>query len=1325
MTNRFRSSRVARLVCLAVFGLVAIPWGGGVAFGEDWPAFRGGVKRQGSTAERVDGELRKAWSYKTPAPPKQAWSTAEGRVIESHLLQSRTEYDDSLNPVIVGDRLYVGSSVDHHVHCIDLKGGKIVWSFPTGGPVRLAATVDSGRVYFGSDDGYAYCVTADEGKLVWKLRAAPDERWLLARGEMISLWPVRTGVTVDGGVAFFGAGIFPHEDVYLHAVDATTGKVIWSQDNISVQDAGRNDLSPQGYMLADDRYLFVPSGRSMPAAFDRKTGEFLYKKTYSWRTTAGGVVGGFGAMLADGQLYASGAHHWVALDEAKGDVGFGWFDGRQIAVQGDAAFALTGSEVARYDRLPYAVNSRERERLELLIKDWSTKVRTAKDAEKETLTKQLDEAKKKLEEIAPIGIVWKTPTIDEAALIVTGDRVFVGGEKRVTAYDALTGKQVWQGGVDGIATEMIYANGCLVVSTTTGAIECFAKRSDVTAGSEGQGVVQGESPFAEDEWTKVYADAAQQILAESGVRRGFCLVVGAEEGRLAYELAKQSELKIYAIDADAEKVSRARAALLKTGLYGHRVVVHQAEADKTVYSNYFANLIVSDTLVRSGELPPGSAAVGRHLKPVGGVMMLGTPSSAPAKVIESVARPGLADGWVGEAKLADQVVKSTTPSWTRLGRGVLPGAGDWTHQYGNANNTAVSTDTRVKGGLGVLWYGDPGPDMMVNRHEGAVGPLAVKGKLIVQGEWSILAYDAYNGLFLWRHENPAAIRTGVFNNQNPANVAASDTHVFYFMGDQCVQLDLQTGETTRIHRLPAKIDNGKYQWGYLAVKDGILFGAATIRTELDERQRRRGKRTEDATDHLFAIDAQTGAHLWQYEGQNISHHTVAIGPKEVFFIDSSITSERREEILKQDKTALVGLEGKERELAEERLKKADVRQAIALVARTGEKLWAQGVDVTDCSDIGIGGGKLTLMYQDGVLLLCGANANGHYWNQFIAGEFSRRRMVALQANDGYKLWARDANYMNRPIVMGNQVLAEPWIYDLRSGVQKTRKHPITGEEVPWTLMRTGHHCGMFTGADSGMLMFRSGDTAFFDMETESGVKHFAGHRLGCWINAIPAEGLVMIPEASAGCVCQFSIAATIVMEPREPKRDWAIHSAVGALLPVKQLLVNFGAPGDRRDPSGEIWLAFPRPRPYRESSLDIELPIAATFANGTTDYWNVRDTEAPAVDVASPWLFTSGAEPLSKLSVPLRGAIDGAAVYDIKLYLRHDGPLPSGAAIAKLGGEVIESKLDVVDRDPQAGGGAKNAVLTAKVKVAGDLVVDFASGAAAGKLCALEVRVAE
>ncbi len=1307
------------------FGLLlSIATLSGNAVAADWSSYRNGPARQGSTAEMVTGELRPAWTYRTPAPPQMAWSTAEGRVIESLLIGGRVKYDDSLHPIVAGERMFVGSSVDHHLHCMDLNNGREVWSFATGGPIRLAPTVDSGRVYFGSDDGYAYCVAAEDGKLIWKLRAGPAEEWLLARGEMISLWPVRTGVLVDDGVAFFGGGIFPHEDIYLLAVNAADGALIWRQDNVSVQDAGRNDLSPQGNLLADDDTLYVPSGRSLPAAFDRKTGEFLFKRTFSWRTAAGGEVGGVNAMLADDQLYTSGSHHWIALDNKTGDIGFGWFDGRQLIVRGDAAFAATGTEVACYDRLTYAVNSRARHELELQL-NVLTRGRPTEEEEKAKIAEQIATVKAELERLAPIGVRWKMATPDDASLLATGNLVFVGGDDRVTAYDSEDGRQVWQAAVDGRAGSLAFAQGCLLVSTDSGAIQCFTTRpsSTPTISDESQ-VAKSDSPFAEDEWTPIYAEAAEQILRESGVRRGFCLVVGNEQGRLAWELAKRSDLKIYAIDADAQKVEQARKTLQGTGLYGHRIVVHQADPQDTFYSNYFANLIVSDTLLATGELPAGAEAVARHLKPLGGVMLLGAPSTAPAKVQEAVARAETTDRWVAGSEIADQVTTASTPNWTRLTRGGLPGAGDWTHQYGNPANTAVSSDTRIKGGLGVLWYGDPGPDMMVNRHEGAVGPLAIQGRLVIQGDKSILAYDAYNGLFLWKHENPAAIRTGVFNNQNPANVAASETHVFYFSGDQCVQLDLATGETTRIHRLPKQLDDGKYQWGYLAVKDGVLFGAATVRTELEERKRRRGKQTEDATDYLFAIDATTGEHLWQYQGQNISHHTIAVGPKEVFFIDSSISSERRDEILRQDKTALAQLTGEERDLAEERLKTADVRQTIALNSRTGEKLWAQGVDVTDCSDIGIGGGKLTLIYQDGVLLLCGANANGHYWKQFIEGEFDRRRMVALQSSDGYKLWSRDANYMNRPIILGNQVLAEPWIYDLHSGAQKTRKHPVTGEEGPWSLMRTGHMCGMFTGAESGMLMFRSGDTAFFDMETESGTRHFAGHRLGCWINAIPAGGLVMIPEASAGCVCLFSISSTIVMEPRPPRREWSIHSAVGSLLPVKQLNVNLGAPGDRRDSAGNLWFAYPRPAPYKKTSIEIEMNLTPSFTDETDDYWNVSDAETPKLTSVAPWLYTSGTGSLNRLIVPLRGTDDGPADYEVQLHFRYEEGQTAATAVESLAKFGVKT-WDAAIAHPQNSDGqtaSRELVLTAKVHVPGDLDIDLVRGEQPPRLCAISIR---
>ena len=96
-------------------------------------------------------------------------------------------------------------------------------------------------------------------------------------------------------------------------------------------------------------------------------------------------------------------------------------------------------------------------------------------------------------------------------------------------------------------------------------------------------------------------------------------------------------------------------------------------------------------------------------------------------------------------------------------------------------------------------------------------------------------------------------------------------------------------------------------------------------------------------------------------------------------------------------------------------------------------LWQNPVDVTDCSEIGTGGGKLTLMYHNDTLVLGGANANGHYWKQFIAGEFKRRRLLVLSATGGTKLWAKDANYRHRPIIIGSRIIAEPWAFDLRSG----------------------------------------------------------------------------------------------------------------------------------------------------------------------------------------------------------------------------------------------------------------------------------------------------
>ena len=129
-----------------------------------------------------------------------------------------------------------------------------------------------------------------------------------------------------------------------------------------------------------------------------------------------------------------------------------------------------------------------------------------------------------------------------------------------------------------------------------------------------------------------------------------------------------------------------------------------------------------------------------------------------------------------------------------------------------------------------------------------------------------------------------------------------------------------------------------------------------------------------------------------------------------------------------------------------------------------------------------------------------------------------------------------------------------------------------------------------------MMFFRSGFIGYYDLYNDSGTKHFAGQRLGCWVNAIPGNGLVMIPEASAGCVCQFSIASTVVLEPKSKSSSWGIFSAVGSATPVQRLGINFGAPGDHRDDGKKEWFGFPRPS--TRGRLEYTFDIKPKFAEG-------------------------------------------------------------------------------------------------------------------------------
>ena len=202
---RPRMSLTAKQICHAtLLLLVLMPKAAGA---EQWPAYQHDVRRSGYTTEQLGvGQLRPAWTWRSPSPPQPAWAgPAKWDAYAGHRdLPPMRSYDMSFQPIAVDGSIFFGSSADDTLYCIDAAEGVERWSYTTDGPIRTAPTFSDGRLFFGSDDGCAYCLDAVDGKLLWKYRPVEADRLILNNGRFIPLHPCRTGVLVDQGRAYFG-----------------------------------------------------------------------------------------------------------------------------------------------------------------------------------------------------------------------------------------------------------------------------------------------------------------------------------------------------------------------------------------------------------------------------------------------------------------------------------------------------------------------------------------------------------------------------------------------------------------------------------------------------------------------------------------------------------------------------------------------------------------------------------------------------------------------------------------------------------------------------------------------------------------------------------------------------------------------------------------------------------------------------------------------------------------------------------------------------------------------------------------------------------------
>jgi len=983
----------------------------------DWPMYAGDAARTGSSTETLTTPLHLAWTFRSTHAPMPAWPSSD-----------RQTFDRVMHPVVSGNTLYFGSSVDCSVRALDTRTGRLRWTFFTGGPIRFAPALWQDRVLAASDDGYLYCLSSDDGRVLWKHCGATladgtsahgaREQWILGNDRLISRWPARGGPVVVDDIVYYGAGIWPSEGIFLHALDATTGKVRWTNDKsgaiyMGQPHGGANALSgvsAQGYLVATGEELLVSTGRAVPAVFNRADGKFKYFHLQLYGHKGGATT------LASGQLFVNaGLSFETKTGNLLDPVGAG-----PVAAYDGGLLVGTARGVNAFRQLP----REKRDRLGKLIRYEGLEKSWTVDG-------------------VPAG----------AALIVAGRTIISSDLKSVAAIDLASREVLWTHAVDGVPGGLAVADGRLFVSTNKGVIQCFAVvKSDPVEVTDKRDASPYENAAA--------SDAARTILRESGIAEGYCVDLGCGDGALAFELARQSKLQIIAIDADARNVQEARARLIAAGLYGVRVTVLQGEPTRTPLPKHIANLVVSHHSMAGADMPD-RAEVSRLQRPYGGVVCLGNP-----------------------AKLQKHV------------RGPLLGAGSWTHQYADAANTCCSSDSVVSSDLGMLWFRDS-DFPMPQRHGRGPAPLFHEGRLIVEGLHGLRAVDAYNGRGLWEYPLENILKPHDGNHLmgtagTNSNYCLADGSVYVAVGNRCLRIDAATGQKLGEFTAPAaNADEKARKWGYIACQDGTLYGSGVDDAHIVKFPYGRADMTQQFTESrfFFALDALSGKVKWTWTPRHsLRHNAIAIGGGRVFLIDRPLAEMDRLGFPKDE------------------VKEHVKGTLLALDAGTGKTLWQ--------SEDNIYGTMLALSVPHSVLLM------SYQSTRFKLPSEQGKWLTGFHAAKGDRLWETTGSYTTRPVLIDRTIYAQGGAWDVLDGTSR-----------PFAFKRS-YGCGQIAASKS-LMVFRSATLSFFDLDENKNVEDYGGIRPGCWINSIPAGGVVLVPDASSGCQCSYLNQAWIALQARD------------------------------------------------------------------------------------------------------------------------------------------------------------------------------------------------
>jgi len=331
----------------------------------------------------------------------------------------------------------------------------------------------------------------------------------------------------------------------------------------------------------------------------------------------------------------------------------------------------------------------------------------------------------------------------------------------------------------------------------------------------------------------------QKVLKKADVAGGLVVVVGLEDVAMLTEIADSGPYLVHGLDADAERVEKARARLHEKGCSGRITVCAICDGGAFPFVDSLVNLLV----IRDARIGFNEKEIDRILAPRGTVVTLKKSGD-----------------WDGRRKPVPEDIDQ------------------WSHFLHGPDNNAVAHDSKVGPPRHLRWMADP----LWMRHHHALASLSAMvtsggrifyildegpaANLQVEPQWNLIARDAQSGVFLWRRPVGQWVSWLKKDRDGPVDLprrlVAAGEMVFVTLGrGEPVQvLDARTGKTLRTLDRSENADD-------LIFHKGILL--LVKRTAEDAKDKHRGKEAQQVKgvgNDIMAFNPTSGKLLWDFSG---------------------------------------------------------------------------------------------------------------------------------------------------------------------------------------------------------------------------------------------------------------------------------------------------------------------------------------------------------------------------------------------------------------------------------------------------------------------------